>query len=417
MSIELDVERFGADWVGMLKAKRLRSNAVKGETSLHRAADKLAPRFESAVKLAFSLARRSVSQSNPKPEQATKVLKAALGRVMPKLLREAYVAGGNEGAVLLRTAAEFDESKHQRDDAGRFTDGGNIDANVKELTRATTVPHYTDGDKFVISTRMDRLIPNSGSLGQGGQEFGTKRVDVTLKVGTKVYDVTPKVWDSFYGENEEATPLEIGRRIRERAVAVGAQVVKIDGRIHGLGTEWAVLDPSAVQKQKLRTLKKGDQFPQRRGPISFTFDAASEEAISWADKHAAELIDGISETTREAINNAIAESLEEGTDPYDAILEAVGSPERARRIAHHEPMLAVHEGQREAWRQAVDDGLLPADAEATWIVTGDDKVCPICVGLEDQTRGIDGEYEFDGEEYSGPPAHVGCRCTEGLTVA
>lgn len=168
--------------------------------------------------------------------------------------------------------------------------------------------------------------------------------------------------------------------------------------------------------EAFRAAKRADFKEQRKGSVVFTFDAASDEAISWADRHAAELIDGITETSRQAINNAIAEALEEGTDPYDEILEAVGDPVRARRIAHHEPMLAVHEGQREAWRQAVDEGLLTGRERPTWIVTGDEKVCPICLGLEDKTRSIDGEYEFDGEEYSGPPAHVGCRCTEGLTA-
>jgi hypothetical protein len=150
--------------------------------------------------------------------------------------------------------------------------------------------------------------------------------------------------------------------------------------------------------------------------ITFTFNAKDESAISWADRHAAELVTQISDTTRENINNAIADLLETGDweDAFDEILAAVGDDARATLIARHESMTAVSEGQREAWDQAVEEGLLTGDEKRTWIVTPDDALCPICDGLDGQTASLDGTYTSDGEEYDGPPAHVACRCTEGL---
>ena len=152
--------------------------------------------------------------------------------------------------------------------------------------------------------------------------------------------------------------------------------------------------------------------------VGFAFNAKTEEAVSWADRHAAELITNISETSREAINNAVAEFLEDGEwDEYhDEVLAAVGDERRADVIARNESMVAVHNGQREAWNQAAEAGLLTGDEERVWIVVGDEKVCPICEGLEDKTAPLDGVYKGDdGNEYGGPPAHVLCRCSEGIT--
>lgn len=148
--------------------------------------------------------------------------------------------------------------------------------------------------------------------------------------------------------------------------------------------------------------------------LNFQFDLKNQNAVDWADKHAAELIDGITETTREAINNAIAEGLEgDGIDSaYEDILAAIGDEDRAMLIARHETMLAASEGQRQGWDQAVEDGLLTGDEKRGWITVGDGDVCPICDELDGVTADLDGLYPGDGED--GPPAHVGCRCTEGI---
>lgn len=176
-----------------------------------------------------------------------------------------------------------------------------------------------------------------------------------------------------------------------------------------------------VAARKLSSLRTAEELRTAKGPdrvkLRFTFDATDQRAVDWADQHAAELVTRISETTREDINNAISELLESGDwdDAYDTLLGAVGDDARARLIARHETMAAVSEGQRQAWDQAVDEGLLTGDEKRTWIVTPDDKLCPICEGLDGKTASMGGSYVGDdGEEYDGPPAHVQCRCTEGI---
>lgn len=174
-----------------------------------------------------------------------------------------------------------------------------------------------------------------------------------------------------------------------------------------------------VAAERLNSLRSAEMRTAKRPrkQIDFAFDAANQNAIDWADRHAAELIDGITETTRESISNAVAEYLETGEwDTFtDNVLDAIGDEKRADLIARHEPMLAASEGQRQAWDQAVDEGLLTGDEKAVWIVVGDENVCPICLRLDGKMRELDGVYTGDdGEEYDGPPAHVLCRCTEGI---
>jgi hypothetical protein len=149
--------------------------------------------------------------------------------------------------------------------------------------------------------------------------------------------------------------------------------------------------------------------------LTMKFDSRDPRAVAWAEEHAAELIDGVTETTRERIKAAIATALESGTldDARDDIANAVGDDARADLIARTEVMTATNEGNREAWDQAVEEGLLTGNERREWIATSD--ACPLCDELDGETAPLDGEYPGDGGD--GPPLHPACRCTEGLTLS
>jgi hypothetical protein len=208
------------------------------------------------------------------------------------------------------------------------------------------------------------------------------------------------------GEVMGAADDAVARALHEVLAPTLVEVLRAGGEVaakqlHGLRTA-----------EDLRVAKGSDRVKLR-----FTFNVTDQRAVDWADRHAAELVTRISETTRENINNTIAELLESGDwdDAYGDLLDAVGDDARARLIARHETMAAVSEGQRQAWEQATDEGLLTGDESRVWIVTPDDKLCSICEGLEDKKAKLGEPYVGDdGEEYDGPPAHVQCRCTEGI---
>lgn len=168
-----------------------------------------------------------------------------------------------------------------------------------------------------------------------------------------------------------------------------------------------------------KQLRAAEDFRALKPPIrklNIRFDAQNARAAAWALEHAGWLIDNIAQTTRERIQEAVARAQISGDlqAQYDDILAAVGDEDRAQLIARTESMTAANEGQRQGWDQAVDAGLLPADARRVWIAT-DVGPCPICEAL-DGNEAMLGE-EYDGEDGGyGPPAHPNCRCTEGLSL-
>jgi hypothetical protein len=153
--------------------------------------------------------------------------------------------------------------------------------------------------------------------------------------------------------------------------------------------------------------------------VKAAFDVTNPAAVAWAKAHAAELIDGIEETTRADIKRLVEDAFDEEVEVYDLadqIAEVIGDSARAEEIARTETMTASNVGQQNAWDQAVDDGLLTGDELQEWIVTPDDRLCPVCDGLDGEQAELGGMFEADGEQYDGPPAHPNCRCTVGLAL-
>jgi SPP1 gp7 family putative phage head morphogenesis protein len=70
---------------------------------------------------------------------------------------------------------------------------------------------------------------------------------------------------------------------------------------------------------------------------------------------------------------------------------------------------AANSGQREIWRQAREQGLIPDEQQRQWIASGDANTCPICAALDGTTVGVDEEFD-EGD----PPIHPQCRCTTTL---
>jgi SPP1 gp7 family putative phage head morphogenesis protein len=153
------------------------------------------------------------------------------------------------------------------------------------------------------------------------------------------------------------------------------------------------------------------------GIKGFAFDKTLPQAQEWAAKRAAKTIKGISATTRDEIRGLVESAFEDQftvDDLADEIDRVIGDEARSETIARTETMTAANAGQQEAWDQAVDKGLLTGTELQVWIVTPDDRLCPICEPLDGVTAGLDETFEVDGDAIDGPPAHPNCRCTIGL---
>jgi SPP1 gp7 family putative phage head morphogenesis protein len=153
--------------------------------------------------------------------------------------------------------------------------------------------------------------------------------------------------------------------------------------------------------------------------LDYRLDVNNEKASEYVKQHALELVKGLSKTTEDDLRDAILSAFEEDRAVVDIvkdIIEIIDDPNRAEVIARTETMTAANEGQSLLWDQAVEDGLLTGKEQQVWIVTPDDRLCPICEPMDGEQVGLDEAFDVDGEEIDGPPAHPNCRCTTGLVL-
>jgi len=168
---------------------------------------------------------------------------------------------------------------------------------------------------------------------------------------------------------------------------------------------------AAIDDDALRTLRR------ESAPVfEMQFDAKSAAAIKWARKHSGELVRQITKTTRKRIAQAVVRALDGGSprELYKDILQVIGDKERADLIARTELMDAANSGQREAWAQAVEEGLLTGLEMREWIATDDPSLCDHCDRLDGKLAELDGDYPDGGG--IGPPLHPRCRCSEGISA-
>lgn len=86
--------------------------------------------------------------------------------------------------------------------------------------------------------------------------------------------------------------------------------------------------------------------------------------------------------------------------------------ERAFAIARNESFTAVSQGRQMYWNQLVDRGVLDPDTLRKWITAADERVCPICLPMHNQVRGLNEPFEKGlGGTTVTTPAHVTCRCS------
>jgi hypothetical protein len=91
---------------------------------------------------------------------------------------------------------------------------------------------------------------------------------------------------------------------------------------------------------------------------------------------------------------------------------------RATTIARFESLFASNAGASSAIQQAVSFGALPSGTVKRWLISRDERTCPVCTSIpEIQPNGVrlDQPFEWRAGTKSGlvmlPPEHPSCRCT------
>lgn len=95
---------------------------------------------------------------------------------------------------------------------------------------------------------------------------------------------------------------------------------------------------------------------------------------------------------------------------------------RAEMIARTESTTAAIQGQLRVWERLGADGIVDtATTRMKWILTPDERLCPICASIpskEGNLPPIGGRFtDYLGGTYDGPPAHPNCRCAVRLVFA
>lgn len=132
---------------------------------------------------------------------------------------------------------------------------------------------------------------------------------------------------------------------------------------------------------------------------------------------------GLTPRQVKALNNHRAMLISEGRTPKQ-VLELTTRFRnrqlrfRANNIARTETIRAASAGQSELWNQAAEQGLIdPVTARKKWVVTPDDRLCPICRPIPKNNKDgvpLGGSFKTSVGLRESPPAHPQCRCSMSL---
>lgn len=270
------------------------------------------------------------------------------------------------------------------------------------------------------------------------KEYWKELLHVSDRIAEKI---EAKVW-KYYELLDRQLPIQkIEQMMRDKLLSIEGE---IDWRVIeeldlSKEIEEAVLEGGLIGRDLLRDLK-----------IIAHFNIKNPAVVEYIKAHVAELVTNVTEETKEAIREIVLQAYEEGGHPYEQAkkikeiigldtrrakalenyrksLEEAGARDiekkveryrqqllrdRAKMIARNESIKAVNEGQRHAWLQAKEAGLLrETEFERVWIVTPDDRLCDLCRVMSGERAPITGTYRGG---IVGPPLHIACRCTEGI---
>jgi hypothetical protein len=195
-------------------------------------------------------------------------------------------------------------------------------------------------------------------------------------------------------------------------------------------------------------------LPTVQADLGVHLGGVNPAAVQWVEQYAGEQIQAIGETTLQAVRQLLRQAFTEGrsvtqllgdlqtqlgltprqaqaVEAFGQRLAAEGVPpgqaawqeaqyarrllrQRVETVARTEAMAAANAGQESLWRQAVQHGLLdPERFRRHWLVTPDDRLCPVCQEIPDMNPegvALDEPFQTPVGAVQRPPAHPNCRC-------
>lgn len=148
-----------------------------------------------------------------------------------------------------------------------------------------------------------------------------------------------------------------------------------------------------------RTFVQAATTLMAQAPMSVEWALVNQRAADWARGYLFDLVKGITETDRGALQSAISNYFEFGQTMGDLTrkLEQIYSPVRAEMIAVTEVTRAASEGEQAIAKELAQSGI---EMVPVWQTNNDELVCELC-GPKHGNVIDDGVF---------PPEHPRCRC-------
>lgn len=156
----------------------------------------------------------------------------------------------------------------------------------------------------------------------------------------------------------------------------------------------------------------------RQSLLQIDWTLTNTRAAEWARNYTYELVRGINETTREALQAQISAFVETpGMTLGDLYAGLPFGQERAQQVAVTEVSRSYAAANQIAGEELKKE-FPGVRVEKQWFVNEDDIQCEICGALADLPPvEINEKWTLNDEEYENPPAHPRCRCwTETFTA-
>ncbi len=187
-----------------------------------------------------------------------------------------------------------------------------------------------------------------------------------------------------YGDNVDNV---LGGDLNDLTRALQVALQSMDKRVLTLGAQHAMGDPALAS-------------------IDIAWDLQRPDVERYLASHAAELVQGINDTTRTRLATVLRQGVREGKS-IDQITQDVMtaarsmSQQRARLISQTEVINGFSQGALSAYRAS------DVVTKKRW-VDGQFGACPLCKSLNGKVVPLN--EPFPGG-YDAPAAHPGCRCT------
>lgn len=424
---------------------------------VHDAADRHRDEFRRLVEAAFMMAKNAINVPHlmaalrSRDPQSVEIVLDPVLTVLGNwlrthtepVLRRTFNAGAAaarenlRGLTLPRLAsmriAAFDPDQ-PRDEQGQWTAGGGgtpsgsdpvaiAEQRIDDAIKSTTYEQDDETGGWYYSIESESIdsydLDEEGFNSKADAEAAADRVAQSLGENDPEFSSDTPVTEVYLS-------IKNPKRVSDQADDWKADVKKAkeegyDGIVYRNQFEdkgkdsWIAFSPEQIKSVKARKFdRKSKLITQQRFAAEiggFAFDVNNPRALRWAREHAAELVSEVTDATRSQIRDLVASAFEEQfdvTELAEEIEAVIGDAARADTIAATEVIRASNEGQQELWSQAVEEGLLTGKEQKEWIVTPDDRLCPICEPMEGVTVALDETFNVEGDQIDGPPAHPRC---------